>query len=296
MISEDFMFGDSWLSEWSMKMYDPENSQSFVSRSIDKSEITSLRAKPNHFGTTYSDALVLDFLIIKDEDECETWEDFKLTGDDIHYLRGWLESPKKPTELVVPLKQDDMTAHYFGVFTNVQPFNHRGDCFGLYLQFTCNAPYAYSDERKSVFKVTDGSAAVNGRVINLSSEHQEYLKPKVIITSSSTFGSDESLEIKNTSDNNSIMAITLPEGKSQITIDCEQKIVTDQNGKLVSLGDIGVVPSEADNYNFISTDMVLFYWLSFVPNENNLVFTPSDGNTIEDIQIRYRDILKAGGF
>lgn len=296
MISEDFMFDKTWLSEWSMKMYDPENEQAFVTRNIEKSAVTSQRAKSNHFSTTYSDALALDFFVLKDEDDCKTQEDFKLTGDEIHYLRGWLESPKKPTELVVPLNEDDMTVHYFGVFTSVQPFIHCGDCYGLYLTFTCNSPYGYSDKQTVNYAVTSGSATIKGRYINLSAEHQEYLKPEIIISSSSTFGADETIEICNESDDNNTMSIVLPEGKSKVVIDCENKIITDQNGNLIPMSNLGIIPPSTNNYNFISADNCLFYWLSLVPNDNSLAFTPSDGNTISNIQISSRYILKAGGF
>ena len=296
MIGEDFMYGSTWLSEWSMKMYDPENEQAFVTRNIDKSAITSQRAKPNHFGATYSEALVLDFLILKDEDDCETQSDFRLTGDEIHYLRGWLESPKKPTELVIPLEEDDMTVHYFGLFTSVQPFIHCGDCYGLYLQFTCNSPYGYSDEQVGVYTVSSGSASTRGKYVNLSAEQKEYLKPIVTITSSSVFGDGETLDICNVSDNENTMSITLPSGKSKVVIDCDKRIVTDGSGNLIAMSDIGITVPISSEYNFVSADSFLFYWLSLVPNENTLTFTPSDGNTIQNIQISARYILKAGGF
>lgn len=295
MIGEDFMYGSTWLSEWSMKMYDPEESQSFVTRNIDKSEITAQRAKPNHFTTTYSDALVLNFFILRDEDDCETQEDFKLTGDDIHYLRSWLESPKKPKELVVLMGEDETTTYYYGIFTSVQPFIHRGDCYGLYLEFTCNAPYGYSEEIKKVYDISSDTLTYTVKYRNYSAELNEYLKPTIIITSTSTFNG-EGLVIQNLSDDENSMTITLPSGKSKVIIDCEKKIITDENDDLLTMNDIGVTTPDSSDYNFISTDSYLFYWLSLVPNTNKLKFTLTSGHAVKNIQISTRYIIKSGGF
>ena len=87
MISKDFVFGEHWLSEYGMIMCDPDEAQQFVSRNIDKAEITSLRATPNHYSTTYADALQLNFFIIKEEAVCESQEKAILSGDDIHFQK-----------------------------------------------------------------------------------------------------------------------------------------------------------------------------------------------------------------
>ena len=296
MIGEDFMFGDKWLSEFGMIMCSPEEAQAFVSRSLDRAEITSTRAKPNHYTTRYEDSLNLNFLILKEDGICSNQENLKLTGDEIHFLRAWLESPKKPTELVVPLSDDEMNVHYYGVFSSVQPYDEEGNCYGLNLTFTCDAPYGYSDENIMRVKINGSASPVSGRIFNNSAEREEKLKPKITIFSADTFGSGEEITITNISDDNNSMHLEIPEGLEKLVIDCQKKIITDEDGNLISMDDIGVNVPVGGAYNFISTDMYLFYWLSLVPDLNQLTFTPSEQNTIKNIDISTRYIIKSGGF
>lgn len=101
MIGEDFIFNQYSLSDFGMKLYDPENSQEFISREIEKSDMTSIRQVPNHYSTHYTGTLVLSFLIIRDEDYFNTKNDLKLCGEDISLICAWLESPKTPEQLLV---------------------------------------------------------------------------------------------------------------------------------------------------------------------------------------------------
>lgn len=296
MIGEDFMYGTSWLSEYGMVMCTPDEAQQFVSRTFDRAEITPLRPNPNHYSTAYSDTLVLNFFIMKG-DGCDSQEDYKLNGDEVHYLRAWLESPKKPTELVIPMEEDEMTTHYFGLFTDVQPFLNEGDCYGLLLTFTCNAPYGYSDELKTrISEFYSGVYPVQGRYVNMSAELEEYLKPMVTVVSNSTFSATDTLVIKNESDGNKQMSITLPLGKDKIVIDCQNKIITDGDGNLVPMGDVGVTIPVSGEYNFISTNSFVFYWLSLVPGDNKLLLTASENTTIDYVEISARYAIKSGGF
>lgn len=295
MIGEDFKFDSKWLSDFSMIMYDPEESQSFVNRVIEKSEITSQRAEPNHFATTYSDTLLLNFLIIRDENECLTKEDMRLSGEDINFLRGWLESPKKPTELICPLEDEAYNVHYYGVFTNVQPFIVHGDCYGLYLEFTCNAPYGYSDEIKTSYRMENGVFEYIKKYYNNSAEKNEYLKPIITIFSTNEFVG-ETLTITNLSDGEQEMELTLPTGLSKLVIDCEKKMIKDENGNLVTLSAVGITTPDSSQYNYISTDSFLIYWLSLVPNANKLKFELSNNHTVKSIQVSARYIVKSGGF
>ena len=292
------MFDNTWLSEFEMTMCTPEEGQQFVTRMFDKADITSLHAAPSHYGSTYSDALILNFMIMKTDGLCGDQEDAKLNGDDIHYLRSWLESPKIPTEFVVIMEEDEYTVHYYGIFTSVQPYVVDDECYGLTLQFTCNAPYGYSDEQVSTIDIpSDVTNPVSVEIINVSAERKEYLKPTVTINATSdTFGSGETLSIKNASDNDKTMSITLPEGKTQVIIDCQKKIITDGDGNLLSMSSIGLTLPTTTNYNFISTDTYLFYWLSFVADVNELEITASSGHHIQDIEISSRYIIKSGGF
>ncbi len=296
MVGNDFYYDGHWLSEYDMKVYDPDDTQQFVSREIDKADITSLRPVPNHYSARYSDVLTLSFLIIKDDDnETLTQAESKMDGEEVNYLRAWLESAKTPTELKCPNEDDVVSTNYFGVFTNIQPFLIGNECFGLYLTFTCNAPYGFSDVYSKTFSM-QGDVPVNNSFANYSSEYNEYLKPIITINSSDVFGENETLRIQNDSDEGKYMYIVMPSGASSITIDCQKKNITDNNGELLSLGDIGLSLPISSDYNFISTEMYSFYWLRLLPNTNKLTFVCSENSTIRTVTISARYILKSGGF
>ena len=295
MIGDNFRYGSQWLSDYDMIMGMPNDEQQFVTRTINKGEVTSVRPRPNHYGATYEDALVLDFFIVKG-DICEGQENLKLTGDDIHYLRTWLESPKKPTELVVQMQDDTLTTHYYGLFTSVQPYLNQDECYGLYLKFTCDSPYGYSDKETLTYTIGSSGATIRDTYNNKTSDLEEYIHPIITINSSSTFGANETVSIGNASDNDNSMEITLPEGLSSLTIDCIKKIVTDENGALVSLSDTGIASPISSEYSFVSTDQFDVYWFSLIPGDNNIVITPSSTNTISTIEMSLRYIIKSGGF
>lgn len=296
MIGNDFKYGNEWLSEYGLIMCEAEEGQQFVSRDIIKEEITALDPSPSHYNVAYNDALVQNFFVIKEAGLCGNQEDSKLSGDEIHFIRSWLESPKRPEELIIPIQEDEMTVHYYGLFTDVQPYTHNDECYGLLLTFTCNAPYGYSDYTTSVYSINSSARPVNGTFFNLSAELKEYLKPTITIYSSDVFDNGESITITNTSDNNKEMHITLPSGISKVTIDCDKKIIIGDEDSLLSMSDIGVTLPSNQNENIISTEFYLFNWFALVPKDNYLIFTPSSTNTIDRVEISVRYIIKSGGF
>lgn len=321
MLGNDFTYGEYSLSDFDMKMYDPDDEQQFVRREIDKSEITSVRPMPNHYSTHYADVLELHFFIVKDTDEYLTQEEMRMTANEVNNVRAWFESPKTPTMLSVESENendntDDMT-YYFGIFTDVEPFIIGQECFGLYLTFTCNSPYGFSEIKESTYTLgavnilaEDGTNLLdesdnaiigeggtgNFTYSNTSAEHKDYLRPIVKISSTSTFGANEQIQIKNVTDGNKIMLLSLPKGKSYITIDCQKKKITDNNGKIIPLSDIGLTLPISDDYNFVSAELYTFYWLRLLSGTNNLNISCQGSNSISNIKISARHIRKSGGF
>lgn len=318
MLGNDFTYGAYKLSDFDMKIFDPENEQQFMGRDIDRAEITSIRAIPNHYSTHYSGVLTLNFLIIKDDGTELSQSERLMDGSDINTIRAWLESPKTPTLLVVePFDENETAVNYFGLFTDVQPFIVAQQCYGLYLTFTCNSPYGFSDPKEGTYTLAtinlleeggdnllDESEVqilaedfyATGTFANNSAEHNEYLKPIVTISSSGTFGTNETVSIKNVTDGNKTMLLSLPTGKSKLIVDCQKKIITDNTGRLLSLSDIGLDNPITDDYNFISTELYAFYWLRLLSGTNNLAFAAPGGSTVSQIKISAREIIKSGGF
>ena len=296
MICEDLFYDGKWLSSYEMKMYDPDSDPEFATREIERSEFTSVRNRPNHFSTHYSDSLKLEFLIIRDSDLFDNQSDLELSGDDIHELRSWLESAKTPKELILPKPVDDETTHFFGIFTSVQPFALDGICYGLKLVFSCDSPYGFSDLISTDYSVNGSASAITKEIYNGSAELYEYMMPTITINSSTAFGSSESVQITNTTDDGNIMEIDMPSGKTKLIIDCSKKIITDGSGNLVPLADLGVSTPSSSNYSFISADRYMFYWLRLAPEFNQVSVKGSSGNTIKNVDISYRYALKSGGF
>lgn len=296
MVGNDFYYDGHWLSEFGMRVYDPEDEQQFAGRDIDKADITPIRPIPNHYSTHYSNVLTLSFLIIK-TDECNALPEIetKMDGEEINDVRAWLESPKTPKELQAPTDNDVMVTTYYGLFTEIKPFLIHTECYGLYLTFTCNAPYGFSDVYKKKYKIFSGGSA-KGYFMNYSSEQCEYLRPIITIKSSSVFASGETIDIENISDDNKHMFLTIPEGASFIKIDCQKKIITDNNGNIIPLSDVGITIPVSSDYNFISSELYSFYWFRLLPKKNELMFTTNRNSTINTLTIETRYIIKSGGF
>lgn len=298
MIGDDFSYGDFWLSDFNMSMLSPEESQQFVGRNIEKSEITSLRAKPLHYGATYADTLILHFLIVKTEGICGTEQEQLIMKDsEIHDLRRWLESPKLPVHMEVSLSgEHDIITHYFGLFTDVQPYMIGSHCCGLNLTFTCDSPYGYSGINSTTYKINKLTSVVSGTYINGSAELNEYLMPTIEIVSTSTFGSNEKITITNTTDGGKKMILNLPAGKKKLIIDCQKKQITDENGKLITLSTLGYTLPIDSAYSFVATESYAFNWLGLLPGVNKITFKGSSPNTLKIVTLSSRDILKTGGF
>jgi len=297
MLGEDFCFGNRWLSEFGMSMFDPEDSQEWVSREIEKSDITSIRAIPNHYSTRYNDTLTLHFLILKNEDMCESKTDYKLSKFEINGLRAWLESPTQPTELqVVEPNNNEPDVRYFGVFTNVQPYILSQECYGLYLTFTCNAPYGFSELKTSTFNVNSQNNFVEKNVYIHTSEVLQGVYPIIKIYADEEFGNSDSVYIENASDSGNSMFLHLPSDVAELIIDCKKKIVTNEDGEIVPISSIIDNSTVDDGYGLLSLLNQDIYWLKLIQGKNNLVITPSQSNSIKKVEITYRDIIKSGGF
>lgn len=293
MIGEDFIFNNQMLSEYGMKMFDPEGDVSWVSREVDRADLTSIRPRPNHYGTHYSDTEKLDFLIIRD-DEIYDRDNMELDGKEIDRLQTWLSSPKYPLGLEV-VNNDERDVIYYGIFTDIQPFIVAKRCYGLYLTFTCDSPYGYS-QKKTTSLVLANSISVYTQNIHVhSAELNEYLKPIIKVTAQTTFNGAHRIIIKNTTDGNKTMTLILPTYSSYAIIDCEKKLITDSSGNVVPLEDTMVVTQNTDEYSFLSVFNAPLYWLRLLPHDNSIsVQAPYGG--VYKVEFTTQEIVKAGGY
>lgn len=295
MIGRDFLYDNIWLSQYGMRMYTPEEVQRFVSRQVNRSELSPVRSEPNHYSSQYTDVLILNFLILKDDDLCEEQSDFYMKEDELNAVRTWLEGTDKPRELYLNGINNQNNTYYYGVFTDVQPYLLNDECYGLSLTFTCNAPYGFTPLfTKSVYPYgLDGD--YNIAFYNQSSERHRMLSPTITINSSSTFtGNEEIIIVNNSIENCPAFKITLPQGKSTVIIDCRKKIVTDDTNTIIPLCDIGIHFSQTDNY--LSTEHMTIPWLKLKHGENSLLVSVSQAEMIDNIQFSAKFPTKSGGF
>ena len=183
------------------------------------------------------------------------------------------------------------------MFTSIQPYLNQDECYGLNLEFTCDSPYGWSDKEVLSYNINSSAATITAKYDNISAEREEYIRPIITINSSDEFGADETIHIGNLSDGDRYMEVTLPEGLSGIVINCEKKVITDSEGNLLSLSDLGIINNIINGeYDFVSADQFSIYWFSLIPGENDIVITPSVSNTISTLEISLRYIIKSGGF
>ena len=311
MLRSNFKYNGKSLSDFGMKMYDADQDPQGVARKIDKAAQTSAREVPNHYATYRDAVLVHHFLIIKDPDLYESSFDLRLTDKDIHILKSWLFSTTMPTELILPIDDEEIQVSYFGVFTDVEYFIPvQKSCFGLALTFTCNAPYGFSPVTSKRFYIN--STEVLGDYLNSAVEFAKMIPPKIIIqaSSGSTF-SGETLTLINHKDSDRHMDIRLPNGLDRVTIDCQTKVAmgrTTNNGVTtelpLTLSDLGLELFSVDTDDTRSFQLLNLYgnmyWLCLLHGSNPLEFVTSvpDGGTFHNytVEIQTRYILEAGGF
>jgi len=309
LLRSNFKYNGKWLSEFSMKMYDPDTDPQGVTRTIDKATQNAAREVPNHYTTYRNDVLTHHFLIIKDPDLFSSSYDLRLTEKDIHILKSWLFSTTLPAELILPMDDEEINISYFGVFTEVQYFMPvQKTCFGLQLTFTCNAPYGFSPLTSKRYYITGSD--VSGDYLNNAVQFAKMTPPKIIIQAEvgQTF-QDEVLTLTNHRDHHKSMTIKLPAGLECITIDCQTKVTIGKrtiNSEIVesalTLTDLGLQLFDVDTDNLRSFQLLQLYgnlyWLNLQNGSNALQFVTQgfreqNQYTVE-IQTRY--IIEAGGF
>ena len=306
MLRSDFTYNGHRLSDFNFKMFDVDSDPEWISRVIDRSTQTAARDIPVHFTTHHDDVLKHDFLIIRDPSLYQLTESLRLTDKDIDQLRAWLEYPKVPMELITTVDDEEIDVRYFGLFTSIQPFVVHKQCFGLRLQFTCNAPYGFSSLISRRFTVSaqsgnDPTVQTNS-FLDCQSEFAELVPATIRIypkTANMSFPSGAKLDIYNSATNQT-MKLTLPQNYSQIEISCEHKAIVGtatENSTVIqrplTLEAVGM--TSAGGFFGDLTQVFSATFLDFVPGSNILTLTnKSSIDVCVEIETRY--IVKGGGF
>lgn len=307
MLRSNFKYNGKSLSDYQMKMYDADADPQGVVRTIDKASQNAAREVANQYATYRNDVLTHHFLIIKDPELYASSYDLRLTDKDIHALKSWLFSTSTPTELILPVDDEEIEVSYFGVFTDVQYYVPVAkSCFGLQLTFTCNAPYGFSPITSKRYNIT--GADITGDYLNNVVQFTNMVPPTIVIHASAdqTFR-NEVLTIINHNDGDKEMHIMLPSGMNRITIDCQTKVITGStpqpdgfNEIPLTLNDIGIqlfeeVSDSTDAFQLLNLYGNL-YWLNLIRGSNMLQFQTTHFENAYTVEICTRYIIEAGGF
>lgn len=175
---------------------------------------TATRVTPIHNGVNYnSKPLQFDIVFGSDKQiDRPTMEaiSYWLTG---HQDYQWLR-----------IAQYDMSdIEYKCIVSKLEPITHGWMPTAFKATFTCDCPYAYTQEK--VFEYSIEAGAENDLILNNNSSVREYFKPIITITKES--GEEGSFSIINTSDKSRISSFaSIPASVTKVIIDCENCTIT----------------------------------------------------------------------
>ena len=298
MLRSDFTYNGRSLSDFYMKMYDPDDVPSMPSRTIEKSEIGVTRERPHHYGAYFSDVKTHHFRLIHDPEHYATPYDLRLTDREINEIVTWLMQPEYPEELVATIDDESISVIYRGLFTDVKYFTVGQDCYGLDVTFTCDAPYGYSPLISKRFKMQTQN--MNGIFSNDLLPRATFLPPVITVTSNDGTFQRCAFSINNLTDLNGQrpLLVWLPEGYCTLQIDCDKKRICaiDAQGTstLLRLSDLGVDLTANDPPQEIRS--FAFDWPRLLPCDNRFNFQTTMQNPDFTVEVQTRYIIHAGGF
>lgn len=302
----DFMYLGQKLSDYGMVLCAPDSEPAFTGRTVDKGALTPHRDVVDFYNVQYSDTLIMNLKMIKDPCTNFSMDDFTLTWRDVHTLRSWLESSSDIVPLSVITTGDLPDVFFYGTFTDVQPFLNGQECVGLSAVFTCNAPYGFSNEvefeidvlgTKNSLTTTMSQTSALGYSFyeaNLVPASNKWLFPIIEIHAmdGEAFAGTEVINLKST--DGFISKITLPAGKSCVTIDCAKKIVFDENNTIIPLSELGVV-FEGEVSSVLSSNYIKFDWLKLRNGDDTVKTTVTNPAKVNKIILKMRYKFLIGG-
>lgn len=218
------------------------------------------------YGAAYAEVLEFPCTVVKEDGSY-------FSRAESRELLEWI-SGKRNFRWLKIYDGDNDTLNYLCRATSITKKKVGSDVLGYTIVWTCNSPYAYSDE----VTLTETVLAADHEctISNDSDEINDYLYPIVTITPSNacnTLSIENLSDIKFTGDTPRRLEISDVAANETITIDCKNRIITSSNST-----------------RYIGEDFNL-NWLRLLPGENNLVL-----NGVGIFTFRYRLPIKAGDF
>ena len=282
MLCTDFVYMTKRLSNFGFVIVNSEDEDTTgLSRNILKGETSSYRTEANHYGTTYNDVIVLNFLIVKNPCIINSEDEKQISKHELRQIESWLTLPQVPQPLYV-VGENGLEIEYNGIFTDIKPYVFNG-LNGLKLVFTNKSPFAYNNYnlRFELTKNTD----VNKTIICDTDEQREKVYPIMNYTQNGA----GKLVIQNKTDNQS-MSLTFTKKYKKIIIDCKMKRILADDIPL-SLSDVGYTMQTITDHNNVNTGIFNMKWFGLSPKKNEITF---NGDGI--LTMSYKVPYKLGGF
>lgn len=194
LVCKDFKFDNQTLAQKhliSVNFEEDTSLPSVITREMESSEMNKYRPETTGFGTRYSETLVFDIHLMKDDSFYVSQEELEIEQSDYESIASWLSSPQNHMWLEVT-KENGEKAKVKGYFSSITPHDKWGICYGLVCTFTCNSPFSYTE--KAIDQQISG--VNNFLVSNSSSDRYDYIYPTLEITPSN----NEEIFIHNLSD------------------------------------------------------------------------------------------------
>lgn len=196
LVCKDFKFDGKTLSSqnFSSLNFDSDTSlPSYLSREMDAGEMNQYRPIVNGFGIRYTDTLNFDLHIAKNFDEYTSQDEMEFSSKEYDSLVSWLTSPTSNEWMTVTTESNE-TFLVCGYFSQIEPYDNWGICYGAKCTFICNSPYSYV-EKETTQEIT---GTKNFLINNEGSELYDYVYPVLNITPTK----NEEILIHNLSDTN----------------------------------------------------------------------------------------------
>ena len=148
LVCKDFKFDNQTLSQKhliSVNFEEDTSIPSVLTREMESSDMNKYRPETTGFGTRYSETLVFDIHLMKDDSFYVSQEELEIEQSDYESIASWLSSPPNHMWLEVT-KENGEKAKVKGYFSSITPHDKWGICYGLVCTFTCNSPFSYSEK------------------------------------------------------------------------------------------------------------------------------------------------------
>lgn len=204
--------------------FEPLEELAGTTRETIKGEPTLARPVVNEYYTRYSDVLVFEGALIKNDGTA-------FTEAEQQTVEAWLTSPKRSGWLEFFNEHEDPCALYCGKFIATSWKQSRGGFIGVSFTFETNANYAWKRFRHNFFVRNSQSIQIDVE----SDEYEEWVYPILRITQ--PVASSE-ISIINRNDSNRTLKLWT-EYQTSIEMECRNCFVTDDSGEPVEYKKLG---------------------------------------------------------